>query len=92
MGQFTDNQEASRFELAEEGGVVRADYRRVGALVAVTHVVTPPVMRGQGAAARLMDAIVEKARAEGFKIRPSCSYAAHYFEAHPAARDVVAST
>jgi predicted GNAT family acetyltransferase len=88
MSEFRDNAMASRFELVEAAGTVRADYRRAGALLAVTHVATPPEMRGHGAAARLMDAIVAKARAEGFKIRPACSYAAHYFEAHPEAHDV----
>ena len=91
MAEFKDNEAASRFELLEAGAMVRADYRRAGDVVAITHVETPPALRGQGAAERLMDAVVANARAEGFKLRARCPYAAHYFETHSEAADVIAA-
>ena len=64
MGQaVTDNHAMSRFELAVGNQTVYADYR-------------PPSLRGTGAAGRLMEGVMEAARAEGLKIVPLCSYAA----------------
>lgn len=47
------------------------------------HTVVPPALRGQGIAARLVDALIEDARSEGFKIIPTCSYVAAQFDRHP---------
>ena len=45
--------------------------------------VVPPALRGQGIAARLVEALIEDARSEGFKIIPTCSYVAAQFDRHP---------
>ena len=50
----------------------------------------PPALRGHGTAGRLMEGIVERARAEGFKITPTCSYAHTWFRRHTDAQDVLA--
>ena len=47
------------------------------------HTIVPSHMRGHGIAARLVDALIEDARREGFSISPSCSYVAAQFERHP---------
>ena len=47
------------------------------------HTIVPSHMRGHGIAARLVDALIEDARREGFTIIPSCSYVAAQFERHP---------
>ncbi|MBX7482339.1 GNAT family N-acetyltransferase [Qipengyuania qiaonensis] len=47
------------------------------------HTVVPPDMRGRGIAAKLVEAIVNDARSEGFRIVPSCSYVAAQFDRHP---------
>ena len=86
----TDNREAGRFELAVDGGIVFAIYRRDGATVVIRHVEAPPHLRGTGAAGRLMDGIVARARAEHLKLRPLCSYAAAWLRRHPETRDLLA--
>ncbi len=87
---LVDNRGATRFEWSEEGQTVYADYRRDGNVVVIAHVFTPPPLRGRGAASRLMAALVAKARADGFGLRPTCSYAAQWFAAHAEAGDVLA--
>ena len=47
------------------------------------HTFTPSPLRGQGIAAMLVDALVEDARAQGFKIVPKCPYVSAAFERHP---------
>ena len=84
-----DNAEHHRYELTENGLIAFADYRRRDGVVTIPHVEAPPEMRGTGAAGRLMTGIVAHARAEGFKIIPSCPYAGVWFERHPDARDVL---
>lgn len=84
-----DNLQKSRFELEENGLTSFANYRRTGADLVVTHVESPPALRGKGTAGRLMQGIVGTARTGGFKIKPLCSYAILWFRRHPAAGDVL---
>jgi predicted GNAT family acetyltransferase len=90
MSMVTDNTQRSRFELVEQGLTAFANYRRNGDVVIIPHVESPPALRGKGTADRLMRGIVEKARADGFKIEPWCSYAAAWMRRHADAQDVMA--
>jgi len=90
MTEIKDNDAAQRFELAEPGGVSFATYARSGDVVAILHVETPAALRGRGAAARLMAGIAARARAEGIRIRPVCSYAVAWFARHRDEGDVLA--
>lgn len=85
-----DNTQLRRFELEENGLIAFADYRRTGQHIVIPHVEAPPALRGTGTAGRLMNGIVEKARAEGLKITPTCSYAALWFRRHQDTTDVLA--
>ena len=85
----TDNKDRSRFELDENGQTAFANYQRNGLHVVIPHVEAPPALRGSGTAGRLMEGIVGLARADGFKITPTCSYAAIWFRRHQDAADVL---
>jgi len=88
-----DDSSHHRFELTENGHVAFADYNRTesaeGSVVVIPHVEAPEALRGTGAAGRLMEGIVAHAREEGFKIVPTCPYAAAWFQRHPAESDLV---
>jgi len=71
-----DNREQSRFENTENGALVFARYSRDRDLLIIRHVEADPVLRGTGAADRLMREIVAQARAEATPVRPLCGYAA----------------
>lgn len=47
------------------------------------HTLVPPEIGNRGVAAKLVERMIEDARAEGFKIHPMCSYVAVAFKRHP---------
>jgi uncharacterized protein len=57
---------------------VRRDNERVA-----EHTLVPPAIGGRGVAAKLVEALVEDARQQGFLIVPTCSYVAVAFKRHP---------
>ncbi|MGT2489436.1 GNAT family N-acetyltransferase [Methylobacterium oryzae CBMB20] len=65
-----DNVEQSRFELQVGGDVAFATYRREPGHLVISYVYAPPVLRGTGAAARLMEGVAARARAEGTGLCP----------------------
>lgn len=83
-----DNRELQRFELAVEGQIVFANYRRQPGRLVITYVEAPPALRGTGAAGRLMKGVAEEARAEQVKVLPLCSYARAWMQRHPEYRDL----
>ncbi len=84
-----DNPDASRYELDVDGEIVFALYRRVDGVVQIRHVESPPALRGKGAAGRLMQGIVDSARASGTKLMPLCSYARAWMSRHPEYQDLL---
>ena len=89
MAELTDDVEAGRFELAERGGVSFARYRRESGRLVIPYVEAPPALRGTGAAGRLMEGVLARARSEGLKVTPLCSYAAAYIRRHPEHHDLL---
>ena len=85
-----DNQQRGQFELDVGGQIVFATYGRSGDKLFIPHVEAPPALRGTGAAGRLMQGVVELARAKGLKIVPLCSYAAAWIRRHREYHDVLA--
>ena len=84
-----DNRQARRFELTENGLLAWADYRIRDGRTLIVHVEAEPPLRGTGAAGRLMQQIVDHARAGGLVIEPHCSYARIWLQRHPEAQDVL---
>jgi predicted GNAT family acetyltransferase len=70
-------------EVAGESAIGRLTWvDRDGARVA-EHTLVPAEIGGRGVAARLVEALVADARAEGFRIVPACSYVEAAFRRHP---------
>ena len=84
MAEVHDNRSQHRFEMAEQGQTVFADYRRDGRRLIIDHVEAPISLRGTGAAGRFMEGLVAAAAAEGSIIVPICSYAVAWLGRHPA--------
>lgn len=78
-----DNVAHSRFELAVEGGLALATYRRTADTVIITHTETPPALRGRGIATRLVEGALAMIRAENRKPIAGCSFVADYMAKLP---------
>ncbi len=89
MAEVTDNPAACRFELAEAGQVVFADYRREAGRLIIPHVEAPVALRGTGAAGRLMEGVLAVARRDGLSVVPLCGYAAAYIRRHRRHHDLL---
>ncbi|QCK86097.1 N-acetyltransferase [Phreatobacter aquaticus] len=74
--QFRDNVQQNRFELDVDGKLATADYRRTDGVLVIDYVEAEPALRGTGAAGRLMEHLVQVAKAERREIVPRCGYAA----------------
>lgn len=80
----------ARYELDEQGETAFADYRRDGGRLYIDYVYSPPPLRGQGTAGRLMAAVAGKARDEGLSITPICGYARAWLTRSSEFRDLMA--
>jgi predicted GNAT family acetyltransferase len=90
MDQLRDNTAASRYELDIDGETVFANYRKSGDTLTILWVESPPVLRGTGAAGRLMKLLGQEAEAKGWNIVPVCGYAAAWLRRSPDFRKLVA--
>jgi predicted GNAT family acetyltransferase len=86
----TDNTERHQYEMAVDGQLVFARYRRQGDVVSILHVEAPISLRGSGAAGQLMQGIVDLARTRNEKLVPLCSYASAWMKRHPETADLLA--
>lgn len=74
-----------RFRTEADGHSARLDYvlDPGGAVMAITHTIVPSEIGGRGIAAALVQAALEHARAQGWKVDPQCSYADAWMRRHP---------
>ncbi len=82
MSAVVDNSRTARFELQEQGELAWASYHVEGSTLFIDDVFSPPALRGQGTAGRLMAGVVEAATGKSQKIVPICGYAATWLARH----------
>jgi uncharacterized protein len=72
-----------------DGSAAELAYTRQEKVVTITHTGTPPQHRGNGIAAKLVEAAVAEFRAGGDKVIPACWYARDQFRTHPEWTDLL---
>jgi len=65
------------------------NYSQVGKMVIINHTEVDPALRGTGAGGRLVEAVVNWARADHLRIAPLCPYAKSVFDKKPEYHDVL---
>jgi uncharacterized protein len=66
------------------------DYSLSAGRVVFTHTGVPPAYQGQGLAAKLVEAGLQWAQAQGLKVQPACSYVHVYIQRHPEWQHLIA--
>lgn len=80
----------SRFAIRVDGEFAgEASYRLDGTVMVMHHTAVDPDRQGQGLAAVLVKAALDHARAEGWRVRATCSYVATYLRRHPEQHDLL---
>ena len=79
-----------RFVVAVGGHTANLDYELADGVMHITHTRVPEAIGGRGIAGKLVEAAFHHARAEGWKVRPLCEYAAAWVGRHPEYSDLVA--
>lgn len=74
-----------------EKGESELTYTLSGDTMVIDYTYTPPMLRGEGVAGRLVERAVEDARTRGWTIRPVCPYVKIKIERTPAWHDVLES-
>ncbi|MFC7302506.1 GNAT family N-acetyltransferase [Cognatiluteimonas weifangensis] len=72
-----------RFVVLLEGHEARLEYDPVEGGLDLTHTLVPDAIGGRGVAGQLVRAALEFARAQGLRVRPSCSYVEAWMRRHP---------
>ncbi|MBR8657023.1 N-acetyltransferase [Achromobacter sp. Marseille-Q0513] len=80
----------SRFTAIVDGVPCVLDYQLQDGIMSIVHTGVPPEVGGRGIAAELTRHALETARAQGWRVRPLCSYAAVYMRRHPEYNDLLA--
>ena len=83
MSDILHDPASHRFTLDTDGHTGYVEYELREGAMAITHTIVPAAIGGRGIAARLVQAAVEHARAEGMKVDPQCSYADAWMRRHP---------
>ncbi len=78
-----------RFEWVENNVLCVLDYDFGNGVMTITHTGVPEAVGGRGIAADLTKTALDTARAEGWSVRPLCSYAAAYIQRNPHYQDLV---
>ena len=91
MGRIVeDNPGMSRFELRVEGELVGwAEYRPAGESVIVSHTEIDERREGEGLGSVLVRGTLDRIRASGKTVIPTCAFTAAYIHRHPEYVDLV---
>jgi uncharacterized protein len=78
-----DNTAAHRFEIHANGAIAFLTYRMKGEAIEYLHSETPPELRGHGLAGEIAKFALDRDKAIGRKVIPSCPFVKTYIDRHP---------
>jgi predicted GNAT family acetyltransferase len=81
--EVTHDAARQRFETSVDGHACEIDYRLAGKVMTIYHTGVAPAARHRGIAGEMTRVALETARANGWQVVPTCSYAAAYMQRHP---------
>lgn len=84
-----DNPEETRFEANIDGHIAFVSYLRRDSTIFFTHTEVPKELEGRGLGSALAKAVLDRARAEHWKVVARCPFIAQYIERHPEYRSLL---
>ena len=81
--EITHNEQKNVFEVWIDGQLSKLDYIQEGKNFVITHVGVYPEHRGQGLAAKIVEAGLQYAKNNSLRVIPMCSYAAAFIRRNP---------
>ena len=81
--EVTHNETNHTFEVWIDTQLSKLDYIQDAKNFVITHVGVYPEHRGQGVAAKIVEAALHYARENSLRVIPMCSYAAAYIRRNP---------
>jgi len=81
--ELINNEAEHRFEMNIGGQIAFVDYNKIGDTYLLIHTEVPESLRGQGAAAALIEKVFAYLEENHFKMRPFCAYIQAYLKTHP---------
>ncbi len=91
MPKVEDNTAAQRLEIVDGGAIAFLTYRMKDGAVEVLQGETPPELRGRGLAGALAKFALERDKAAGRKVIPTCPFVKTYIDRHPEYASLVAA-
>jgi predicted GNAT family acetyltransferase len=85
-----DTQGEYHAALPDNAAIGRLTWVARGNVRVIEHTLVPTEIGGRGVAGKLVEALIEDARALGFRVEPACSYVAAAFKRHPEWADLLA--
>jgi hypothetical protein len=77
------NAAEKRFEIQIGEYLAELDYLLEGKVITFTHTGVPMELEGRGLGSKLVKAGLAYAQAQGYRVRPLCSFVAGYIQKHP---------
>ena len=84
-----DNPEETRFEANIDGYIAFVSYLRRDSTIFFTHTEVPKELEGRGLGSALAKAVLDRARAEHWKVVARCPFIAQYIERLPEYRSLL---
>ncbi|NWF90449.1 MAG: N-acetyltransferase [Ignavibacteriaceae bacterium] len=81
--EILHDEHQQKFYVITENLESHLHYVKLDNILDLNHTYVPYQLRGKGIAGKLVEAALEYAKQNGFKIIPSCSYVDVYFQRHP---------
>ncbi len=89
MNEVVNDLQGSRFVINVEGNEVYVLYTEDKNTLDLYSTYTPPQLRGQGLAEKVVLAAFEYAKEQNLKVIPSCWYVRKFLEKHPEYESIV---
>ena len=93
MGEnIKHNEKTSRFEYESEGAVAYIEYELSGKVMDLIHTIVPTALEGRGLGGILVKFVLNYARDNGYKVKPTCWFVDKFIKKFPGYEDLVVAS